>query len=92
MVAPSKIKMDIEDIITADAVVINDSLVPPSKTLAQMLQRITENICSVAPHTKRGGNEKGDEKVQRGDTSMIMREELRAHVTTSGVNPSSLRR
>jgi hypothetical protein len=57
-----------------------------------MLQRTIENIQSVTSHNKREGKEKGAGKVQRGGTATILREELTAHVTTSGVDPSGLGR
>ena len=64
----------------------------PSMTLAQILQRTVENIRSVVSYNKRKGKEAGSGKVQRGGTATILREELTAYVTTSGVDPGGLGR
>ena len=59
---------------------------------AQILRRTVENIRSVISYNKIEGNEVGAGKVQRGGTATIMREELTAYVTKSGVDPSGLGR
>ena len=46
----------------------------------------------VASYNKRKGKELGAGKVQRGGTATILREELMAYVTNSGVDPSKLGR
>ena len=66
-------------------VCMNWAQLPLSLTLAQMIQRTVENIRSVASYNKREDKEAGAGKVQWGGTATILREELTAYVTNSGV-------
>ena len=71
-------------------VCMNWAQLPSPMTLAQILRRTVENIRSVTSYNKIEGKEVGAGKVQRGGTATIMREELTAYVTRSGVDPSGL--
>ena len=71
---------------------MNWAQLPLSKTLAHILQRTIENIQSVASHNKREVKEKEAGKVHWGGIATILKEELTAYVTNSGVDPSGLGR
>ena len=67
---------------------MNWAHLPPLLTLAKTLLRTVKNIQSVTSYNKREGKVVGAGKVQRGGMATIMREELTAYVTKSGVAPA----